>query len=120
MNPIFPSILNTDYFDLQEKLNAFRELGIDFIHLDVMDGHFVETISFGPSLLKAIRGRFDFSFDAHLMVDNPARLIPQFAAAGARWISFHLESTADIPGLAGEVRAHGSQPGLVLNPETPV
>jgi len=120
MNPIFPSILNTDFFDLQEKLQDFQKLGIDFIHLDIMDGHFVETISFGPSFLAAIKKRFPFSFDVHLMADNPRHLVPQFAAAGARWISFHVETERDVPDLCKLIQENNSLAGLVINPETPI
>jgi ribulose-phosphate 3-epimerase len=120
MNPIFPSILSTTFFDLEAKLTDFRANGIEVIHLDVMDGHFVEQISFGAAMLTAIRSRFDFAFDSHLMVDNPEKAIPFFLAAGAEWISFHIETPAAIGKSIALIRQSGSKPGLALNPDTPV
>jgi len=122
MNPIFPSILSTNFFDLEAKLRAFADSGIDFIHLDVMDGHFVDPISFGPSLARAIRAKFPFRLDAHLMVSNPEKAVPQFIQAGVDWISFHAEAAGAeaTAGLLGTIRASGRKAGLVLNPDTPL
>ncbi|MCX6555174.1 MAG: ribulose-phosphate 3-epimerase [Candidatus Aminicenantes bacterium] len=78
MNPIFPSILSTNFFDLHAKLSAFAANRIDFIHLDIMDGHFVDNISFGPAIARALKEKFSFRLDAHLMVSNPARMVPRF------------------------------------------
>lgn len=120
MNPVFPSILSTVFFDLETKLTDFRANGIEVIHLDVMDGHFVDQISFGASMLTAIRSRFDFAFDSHLMVDNPEKSIPFFVAAGSEWISFHIEAEASTGKVISLIRQGGSKPGLALNPDTPV
>ena len=120
MNPIFPSILSTTFFDLETKLTDFRANGIEVIHLDVMDGHFVEQISFGASMLTAVRSRFDFAFDSHLMVDNPEKTIPFFLAAGAEWISFHIETKTPIGKTISLIRRGSSKPGLALNPDTPI
>ncbi|MCX6558759.1 MAG: ribulose-phosphate 3-epimerase [Candidatus Aminicenantes bacterium] len=120
MNPVFPSILSTNFFDLHAKLNAFVAQGIDFIHLDIMDGHFVDTISFGPTLARALKDKFPFRLDAHLMVSNPARMVPRFIEAGAEWLSFHLETDADCEGLIGLIKKRGCRAGLVLNPDTPL
>jgi ribulose-phosphate 3-epimerase len=120
MNAIFPSILATDFFDLEAKLNAFAANGIDFLHLDVMDGHFVDQISFGPSLARAIRGKFRFGLDAHLMVSNPEKAVPHFIRAGVDWISFHAEAAADAAGLLRLIRDSGRHAGLALNPDTPL
>jgi ribulose-phosphate 3-epimerase len=120
MNPLFPSILSTNFFNLETKLQAFAAHGIEFIHLDVMDGHFVEQISFGPSLARAIKERFPFQLDAHLMVSNPEKAIPHFIRAGADWISFHAEAAAEPAGLLRLVRDAGRRAGLVLNPDTPL
>lgn len=120
MNPIFPSILSTNFFDLEAKLRQFEKSGIDFIHLDVMDGHFVDNISFGPSLARAIKGKFPFGLDAHLMVSNPEKMITHFIAAGADWLSFHAEAAGDTAGLLQMIRGSGRRAGLVLNPDTPL
>ena len=87
MNPVFPSILSTNYFDLEHRLQEFISQQTDFIHLDVMDGHFVDNISFGPAAVSSIKARFDLKIDSHLMVDNPDRMIPKFIESGSDWIS---------------------------------
>jgi ribulose-phosphate 3-epimerase len=117
MNPLFPS---TNFFNLEAKLGIFAANGIDVIHLDIMDGHFVDQISFGPSLARAIKEKFPFAIDAHLMVSNPEKAVPHFIKAGADWISFHVEAAADAAGLLRQIRAAGRRAGLVLNPDTPL
>ncbi|HLP47706.1 MAG TPA: ribulose-phosphate 3-epimerase [Candidatus Kapabacteria bacterium] len=118
LHPVFPSILTTNFFDLQEKLSSFAAQHIDFIHLDVMDGHFVDNISLGPSAAKAIKSKFDFQIDAHLMVSNPGKMIPHFIAAGSDWISFHIETDEDIIENVSLITEARRKPGLVLNPDT--
>lgn len=120
IHPIFPSILSTNFFDLREKLTTFAAHHIDFIHLDVMDGHFVDNISFGPSAVKAIKSGFNFKIDAHLMVSNPGKMIPRFIAAGSDWVSFHIETHEDIKKNISLITGQGRKPGLVLNPDTPI
>jgi ribulose-phosphate 3-epimerase len=120
MNPIFPSILSTKFFDLESRLAEFSVNKIDFIHLDVMDGHFVDNISFGPATIPAIRSKFQFKFDSHLMVKNPERMIPWFIEAGSDWISFHIETNRLISENLDLIKSHGRKAGLVLNPDTPV
>lgn len=120
MNPLFPSILSTNFFDLESKLRAFAENGVDFLHLDVMDGHFVDQISFGPALARSVRARFPFRLDAHLMVSNPEKAVPHFIEAGVDWISFHAEAAGveATTGLLRLIRENNRQAGLVLNPDT--
>jgi ribulose-phosphate 3-epimerase len=120
MNPVFPSILSTDFFNLQSRLEVFEKSRIDFIHLDIMDGHFVDNISFGPALAKAIKDKFPFSLDAHLMVSNPGRIIPHFIEAGVDWLSFHVETAEDSGDLITFIKKSGRRAGLALNPDTPL
>ncbi len=120
MSFLCPSILSTRFFDLESRLQQMVACAIDQLHLDVMDGHFVEAISFGPSLCRAIKERFPVAVDAHLMVDNPDRQIPQFIAAGADAISIHAEWSGDIAAALEQIRAVGLRAGLVVNPATPL
>jgi ribulose-phosphate 3-epimerase len=120
-HPVFPSILSTDYFNLEDRLNRFQLLGINYIHLDVMDGHFVDNLSFGPSASTAIKSKFNFKIDAHLMVSNPAKMIPKFIAAGSDWVSFHVEAVSEneIHDTIQLIKKENRKAGLVLNPDTP-
>lgn len=120
VNPIFPSILSSNYFDLESRLQTFVKQNIHFIHLDVMDGHFVTNLSFGPAAVKAIKSHFPLQVDAHLMVNQPARMIPWFLDAGADWVSFHLEIPEDVPQNIALIKERGRRAGLVINPDTPV
>ena len=122
MNPVFPSILSTNYFNLESRLKTFDLNGIDFIHLDVMDGHFVDNLSFGPSAAAAIKSKFNFEIDSHLMVSNPDKMIPKFIEAGSDWVSFHVE-VGDNPKTKENIsliKKQNRKAGLVLNPDTPV
>lgn len=120
MNPVFPSILSTNFFDLHDKLKTFEENKIDFIHLDVMDGHFVDNISFGPFASESIKSKFNFKIDAHLMVTNPGKMIPRFIDAGSDWISFHIETAENIKENIFTIKRAGRKSGLVLNPDTDI
>jgi len=120
MNQVFPSILSTDYFDLKQKLDLMQKGGVDFLHLDVMDGHFVDNISFGPALCASLKRKYPFKIDAHLMVSNPQKIVPFFIESGADWISFHLEAVPEPEQLIKVIRSAGRKAGLVINPPTPV
>ena len=120
MNPIFPSILSTNFFDLESRLTQFASNHIDFIHLDVMDGHFVDNISFGPATIPSIRSKFDFKFDSHLMVSNPSKMIQKFIESGSDWISFHVETGNQILENINAIKSHNRGVGLVVNPDTGV
>ncbi len=122
-NPIFPSILSTNYFNLESRLQAFQSQQIDFIHLDVMDGHFVSNLSFGPAAVSAIKSKFNFQVDSHLMVSNPAEMIPKFIQAGSEWVSFHSEAAKDeheVKENIDLIKAQNRKAGLVLNPDSHV
>lgn len=120
MNPLFPSILSTNFFDLESRLTDFASQGIEFIHLDVMDGHFVDNISFGPGAIPAIRTKFNFTFDSHLMVSNPEKMIGKYIEAGSDWVSFHIEIGRHIRENIKLIKTHRRSAGLVLNPDTPI
>lgn len=120
MNPIFPSILSTNYFNLESKLNEFYSNAIDFIHLDVMDGHFVDNISFGHMAVSAIKSKFKFKIDSHLMVNNPEKMISKFIHAGSDWISFHVETKNKIRENISNIKAHNLKAGIVINPDTAI
>ena len=120
IHPIFPSILSTNFFDLESRLETFASNGINYIHLDVMDGHFVDNISFGPSAIKALKSRFDFRIDSHLMVDNPEKMIPKYIEAGTDWVSFHIETDKDHRALIEMIHQQGCKAGIVLNPDADI
>lgn len=115
-----PSILAADHSALAEGLAVVEALPIDWLHLDIMDGHFVPNLSFGPQTVADLRRRNQrLFFDTHLMLDNPHRYVDAFIAAGADLISIHLEPDYDKAATLGAIRAAGRQCGIVLNPATP-
>jgi ribulose-phosphate 3-epimerase len=115
-----PSLLAGDHARLAESVGRVEELGLAWIHLDIMDGHFVPNLSFGPQTLAALRPGSKLFFDTHLMLDEPHRYIEPFAKAGANLISIHIEPAYDHAGTLARIRALGCQCGIVLNPGTPV
>ena len=120
MNPVFPSILSTDFYDLHSKLKQFKKSGIDFIHLDIMDGHFVDNLSFGPSIVQPVKNEFGFEVDSHLMVSNPEKIIPYFIKAGSDWISFHIEIEHGTAENIELIKNSGRKAGLAINPDTDI
>jgi ribulose-phosphate 3-epimerase len=114
-----PSLLAGDHAHLADSVRVVEDLGLAWIHLDIMDGHFVPNLSFGPQTLAALRPSSKLFFDTHLMLDEPQRYIEAFAKAGANLISIHIEPAYDHAGTLARIRALGCHCGIVLNPGTP-
>jgi ribulose-phosphate 3-epimerase len=118
---IAPSILSADFARLGEEVEAVLAAGADLIHFDVMDNHYVPNLTIGPVVCEALRKRgISAPIDVHLMVKPVDRIVPDFAAAGATWISFHPEASLHVDRTLGLIREHGCKAGLVLNPATPL
>ena len=115
-----PSILAGDHACLKDSLLSADQDGRSWIHLDIMDGHFVPNLSFGPQTVADLRKHSDLFFDVHLMLDQPQEYIEPFAQAGADLISIHVEPEYNIPETLEKIRSLGKKGGIVLNPDTPV
>lgn len=116
---IAASILSADFARLGEEVRAVTAAGADWIHLDVMDGHFVPNLTIGPDIVRAVRRNTDLPLDTHLMIDNPGQFLEAFARAGSNFVTVHLEVCSDPIPLFRELRRLNVHPGLVINPETP-
>ena len=114
-----PSILAGDHADLKNSLRAIEEAGLSWVHLDIMDGHFVPNLTFGPQTVKALRSLSKLFFDVHLMLDNPDKFIDAFADGGADQITIHVEPDYPIAETLQHIRERGCKRGIVLNPDTP-
>jgi len=114
-----PSILSADFGHLAEQVQAAANGGGTVIHVDVMDGHFVPNITIGPPVVRSLRKVTDLPLDCHLMIENPDQYIPDFAEAGADWISVHQEACRHLNRTLHLIRSHGAQAGVVINPATP-
>ncbi|MBI1816855.1 MAG: ribulose-phosphate 3-epimerase [Deltaproteobacteria bacterium] len=117
---IAPSMLSADFARLGEEVRAVDAAGADFIHLDVMDGHFVPNLTIGPLVVEAVRPHTKLPLDVHLMIEEPERYIKDFAAAGANYLSVHQEACPHLHAVVQQIRAAGVKPAVVINPATPL
>ena len=120
MKLIAPSILSADGSRLQEEINAVEKAGADWIHIDVMDGHFVPNITMGPAIISALRKTTKLPFDVHLMIENPESYIESFARAGADIITVHVEAANHLHRTIDIIKKAGKKAGVSLNPATPL
>ena len=120
MKVIAPSILSADFSQLEKEIHAVEAAGADWIHVDVMDGHFVPNITIGPLVAKAVRRITDLPMDVHLMIENPDRYIEEFVNAGATYITVHPEACYHVHRTVHAIRDAGAKAGVSLNPATPL
>ena len=120
MIELAPSILSADFARLADNVQAVADGGATLVHVDVMDGHFVPNITIGPPVVASLRKVTRLPLDVHLMIDNPDEFIPAFVDAGADWISVHQEACIHLHRSLELIRHHGANPGVVINPATPV
>lgn len=116
---IAPSVLSSDFSQLGNEIKRMDVCGADWIHLDVMDAHFVPNLTFGAPVIGAVRGFTAIPFDVHLMMDEPLRYMPNFLKAGADIISFHIEASSDVSKTIAAIREGGAKAALAVKPGTP-
>lgn len=114
------SILSADFARLAEQIRGASEGGATVIHVDIMDGHFVPNMTVGPPVVRSLRKTTELPLDCHLMIENPDQFIPEFAEAGANWISVHQETCRHLDRSLHLIKSHGCRAGVVINPATPV
>ena len=117
---IAPSILSADFGRLADEVQAAAAAGADWLHVDVMDGHFVPNITIGPPIVEALRRTTSLPLDVHLMISDPGRYVPAFVGAGADWVSVHQEACSALREVVAEIHAVGARASVAINPGTPV
>lgn len=117
---IAPSILSADFANLAHDVAVVEQAGVEYLHIDIMDGHFVENLTFGANVVKALRDHSKLVFDCHLMVETPEKYIPELVAAGADLIGVHIEATPHIHRVLSQIKAAGVKAEVVINPGTPL
>lgn len=117
---IAPSILSADFSKLGEEIRAIEKAGADWVHVDVMDGHFVPNLTIGAPVVKSLRPVTKLPLDVHLMIEKPERYVEDFAKAGADYLTIHVEATSEVGACLEKIRALGVKPGITLRPRTSV
>jgi ribulose-phosphate 3-epimerase len=120
MRKLSASVLSADFGRLAEQVQEAEQAGVDWIHVDVMDGHFVPNITIGPAVTQALRRATSLPLDVHLMISNPERYVQDFAAAGADWLGVHVEATVHLERLIQQIKETGAKASVTLNPATPL
>lgn len=120
MKILAPSILSADFTNLSQQIRLVEMAGADWIHCDVMDGHFVPNITFGPFIVEAVNRITNLPLDVHLMIENPELYIQDFIQAGADYITVHVEEVIHLNRLVNQIKELGAKAGVVINPSTPV
>jgi ribulose-phosphate 3-epimerase len=115
-----PSILSADFANLEKEIKAVTAAGADWIHVDVMDGHFVKNITIGPPVVKSLSQITSLPLDVHLMIEKPERYVTDFVRAGATYLTIHVEATENPAEVLRQIRSLGAHPGITLRPATPV
>jgi ribulose-phosphate 3-epimerase len=120
MSKLSASILSADFGRLAEQVKEAEQAGVDWIHVDVMDGHFVPNLTIGPAVTRAIRRVTSLPLDVHLMISNPERYVEAFVEAGADWLGIHVEATVHLERLINQIKEAGAKATVTLNPATPL
>jgi ribulose-phosphate 3-epimerase len=120
MRKLSASILSADFGRLAEQVREAEQAGVDWIHVDVMDGHFVPNITIGPDVTRAVRQVTGLPLDVHLMISNPERYVEAFVKAGADWLGIHVEATVHLERLIQQIKEAGAKATVTLNPATPL
>ena len=115
---IAPSLLSANFLNLEKEIKLVEKAGADMLHLDIMDGHFVPNLTFGPGLIKQIRKITNLPLDVHLMITNPANFIDRFIESGVNYISFHIETDSEYKELLSRIRKANIKAGIAINPDT--